>query len=120
MELMKRRASQTLVMVSFASVRKTFLEPVTLLLIAARGEESPQRFATAKFRHRLETHCAVIGEAADERGARRTPAPGLPGKFMSSRPSVMGPMRSSPPSDCHAAELMLLSVVDAKAATLCC
>ena len=34
--------------------------------------------------------------------------------------SVMGPMRSSPPSDRHAAELTLLSVVDAKAATLCC
>ena len=36
------------------------------------------------------------------------------------RPSVMGPMRSSPPCDRHAAELTLLSVVDAKAATLCC
>jgi hypothetical protein len=41
-------------------------------------------------------------------------------RIMSTRPSVMGPMRSSPPSDCHAAELTLLSVVDAKAATLCC
>src|SRR5271166_673836 len=39
--------------------------------------------------------------------------------FMSTRPSVMGPMRSSPPCDRHAAELTLLSVVDAKAATLC-
>ena len=38
---------------------------------------------------------------------------------MSTRPSVMGPMRSSPPCDRHAAELTLLSVVDAKAATLC-
>ena len=36
------------------------------------------------------------------------------------RPSVMGPMRSSPPCDRHAAELTLLSVVDAEAATLCC
>jgi hypothetical protein len=35
-------------------------------------------------------------------------------------PSVMGPMRSSPPSDRHAAELTLLSVVGAEAATLCC
>jgi hypothetical protein len=35
-------------------------------------------------------------------------------------PSVMGPMRSSPPCDRHAAELTLLSVVDAKPATLCC
>ena len=43
----------------------------------------------------------------------------LPSKFISSRPSVMGPMRSSPPCDRHAAELTLLSVVDAKAATLC-
>lgn len=34
--------------------------------------------------------------------------------------SVMGPMRSSPPCDRHAAELTLLSVVDAEAATLCC
>jgi len=42
------------------------------------------------------------------------------GAFMSSRTSVMGPMRSSPPSYRHAAELMLLSVVSAKAATLCC
>ena len=40
--------------------------------------------------------------------------------FMSTRPSVMGPMRSSPPCDRHAAELTLLSVVDAEAATLCC
>jgi hypothetical protein len=39
--------------------------------------------------------------------------------FISTRPSVMGPMRSSPPCDRHAAELTLLSVVDAKAATLC-
>lgn len=39
---------------------------------------------------------------------------------MSTRPSVMGPVRSSPPSYCHAAELTLLSVVSAKAATLCC
>ena len=39
---------------------------------------------------------------------------------MSTRPSVMGPMRSSPPCDRHAAELTLLSVVDAEAATLCC
>jgi hypothetical protein len=38
---------------------------------------------------------------------------------MSTRPSVMGPMRSSLPCDRHAAELTLLSVVDAKAATLC-
>jgi hypothetical protein len=33
--------------------------------------------------------------------------------FMSTRPSVMGPMMSSLPSECHAAELMLLSVVNA-------
>ena len=39
---------------------------------------------------------------------------------MSTRPSIMGPMGSSPPSDRHAAELTLLSVVDAIAATLCC
>jgi hypothetical protein len=39
---------------------------------------------------------------------------------MSTRPSVMGPMRSSPPIDRHAAELTLLSVVGAEAATLCC
>ena len=43
-----------------------------------------------------------------------------PNRFMSTRPSVMGPMRSSPPCDRHAAELTLLSVVDAEAATLCC
>jgi hypothetical protein len=36
---------------------------------------------------------------------------------MSTRPSVMGPMRSSPPCDRNAAELTLLPVVDAKAAT---
>jgi len=41
-------------------------------------------------------------------------------RIMSTRPSVMGPMRSSPPCDRHAAELTLLSVVDAEAATLCC
>ena len=41
------------------------------------------------------------------------------GFSLSTRPSVMGPMRSSPPCDRHAAELTLLSVVDAKAATLC-
>jgi hypothetical protein len=41
-------------------------------------------------------------------------------EFMSTRPSVMGPMRSSPPCDRHAAELTLLSVVDAEAATPCC
>ena len=46
--------------------------------------------------------------AADGAPSRYTPA------------SVMGPMRSSPPSYRHAAELMLLSVVSAKAATLCC
>jgi hypothetical protein len=34
---------------------------------------------------------------------------------MSTRPSVMGPMRSSPSCDRHAAELTLLSVVDARA-----
>jgi hypothetical protein len=39
------------------------------------------------------------------------------GAFMSPRPSVMGPMS---PSDRHAAELTLLSVVGAEAATLCC
>jgi len=32
---------------------------------------------------------------------------------MSTRPSVMGPMMSSLPSERHAAELMLLSVVNA-------
>jgi hypothetical protein len=40
--------------------------------------------------------------------------------IVSPAPSVMGPMRSSPPSDCHAAGLTLLSVVSAKVATLCC
>ena len=35
-------------------------------------------------------------------------------------PSVMGPVMSSLPSDGHAAELTLLSVVGAEAATLCC
>ena len=40
--------------------------------------------------------------------------------FMSSRPSVMGQVMSSLPDNCHAAELTLLSVVDAEAATLCC
>jgi hypothetical protein len=35
------------------------------------------------------------------------------GAFMSTRPSVMGPMMSSLPSERHAAELMLLSVVNA-------
>jgi hypothetical protein len=39
---------------------------------------------------------------------------------LNTRPSVMGPMRSSPPIDRHAAELTLLSVVGAEAATLCC
>jgi len=34
-------------------------------------------------------------------------------RVMSIRPSVMGPMMSSLPSECHAAELMLLSVVNA-------
>ena len=43
----------------------------------------------------------------------------LAAAFMSTRPSVMGPMRSSPPGDRHAAELALLSVVSAEAATLC-
>ena len=38
---------------------------------------------------------------------------------MSTRPSVMGRMRSSPLSDRHVAELALLSVVSAEAATLC-
>jgi hypothetical protein len=32
----------------------------------------------------------------------------------------MGPVMSSLPERCHAAELTLLSVVGAKAATLCC
>jgi hypothetical protein len=41
-------------------------------------------------------------------------------RFMSTRPSVMGPMMSSLPSERRAAELMLLSVVDALAATSCC
>ena len=41
-------------------------------------------------------------------------------RFSNSDPSVMGPMRSSPPSNRHAAELTLLSVVGAEAATLCC
>ena len=36
------------------------------------------------------------------------------------RPSVMGPVMSSLPDDRHAAELTLLSVVGAEAATLCC
>src|SRR4029077_5250069 len=45
-----------------------------------------------------------------------TSAPG----FHGTRPSVMGPMRSSPPCDRPAAEPTLLSVVDAEAATLCC
>ena len=39
---------------------------------------------------------------------------------MSTRPSVMGRIRSSPPNDRHVAELTLLSVVSAEAATLCC
>ena len=34
-------------------------------------------------------------------------------RFMSTRSSVMGPMMSSLPSERHAAELMLLSVVNA-------
>ena len=56
--------------------------------------------------------------AARQFGRFRTDADIGP-DFMSTRPSVMGPMRSSPPCDRHAAELTLLSVVDAKAATLC-
>ena len=40
--------------------------------------------------------------------------------LMSIRPSVMGPVMSSLPSDRHGAELTLLSVVGAEAATLCC
>jgi hypothetical protein len=40
--------------------------------------------------------------------------------FMSTRPSVMGRVRLSPPNDRHVAELTLLSVVSAEAATLCC
>ncbi len=39
---------------------------------------------------------------------------------MSTRPSVMGRVKSSPPSDRHVAELALLSVVGAEAATQCC
>jgi hypothetical protein len=39
---------------------------------------------------------------------------------MSTRPSVMGPVMSSLPDYRHAAELTLLSVVGAEAATLCC
>jgi hypothetical protein len=41
-------------------------------------------------------------------------------RFMSTRPSVMGPVMSSLPDYRHAAELTLLSVVGAEAATLCC
>jgi len=37
----------------------------------------------------------------------------LAADFMSTHPSVMGPMMSSLPGERHAAELMLLSVVDA-------
>ena len=44
-------------------------------------------------------------------GVKQTLASDLPNEFMSTRPSVMGPMRSSPPCDRHAAELTLLSVV---------
>src|SRR5262249_23970116 len=40
--------------------------------------------------------------------------------FMSTRPSVMGPVMSSLPQCRHAAELTLLSLVDPEAATLCC
>jgi hypothetical protein len=41
-------------------------------------------------------------------------------EYMSTRPSVMGPVMSSLPDYRHAAELTLLSVVGAEAATLCC
>jgi hypothetical protein len=46
---------------------EAFLEPIALLLAAARGEEGAQRFATAKLRHRPETHHAIVGEPGDER-----------------------------------------------------
>src|SRR5688500_5716426 len=42
------------------------------------------------------------------------------GASMSARPSGMGEVMSSLPDNCHVAELTLLSVVDAEAATLCC
>jgi hypothetical protein len=41
-------------------------------------------------------------------------------EFMSTLPSVMGPVMSSLPEAGRVAELTLLSVVDAEAATLCC
>jgi hypothetical protein len=40
--------------------------------------------------------------------------------MMSTRPSLMGPMKVKSSLYRHAAEHTLLSVVDAKAATLCC
>jgi hypothetical protein len=40
--------------------------------------------------------------------------------FMSTRPSVMGRMKSKSPYDRHVAELTVLSVVSAEAATPCC
>src|SRR4029077_17893157 len=48
---------------------------------------------------------------------RKRPSPYA---FISTRPSLIAPMRSSPPWDRPAAELTLLPVVDAEAATLCC
>ena len=68
--------------------------------------------------------CRVLTSGRPIRGRRRISsrsARSLRRGLMSrsTRSSVMGPMRSSPPCDRHAAELTLLSVVDAKAATLC-
>ena len=40
--------------------------------------------------------------------------------FYEYTPFCNGPDEVKSPSDCHAAALTLLSVVDAKAATLCC
>ena len=64
----------------------------------------------------LEPPMSQLGPKGDIAAAfgdvRSTPLTGRRA-FMSTRPSVMGPMMSSLPSERRAAELMLLSVVNA-------
>ena len=68
----------------------------------------------------LDDRLALVRDLIARRDAIDAELDAVAGAFMGSRPSVMGQVMSSRPDNRHAAQLALLSVVDAGAATLCC
>jgi hypothetical protein len=100
---------------AFSNLLRTFSRSAYAIASAPCRYFRPRRQARQK-RERANAQLNVCFE-----GIKRTSSNHhLPISIYEYAPFCNGPDESSPPSDRHAAELALLSVVDAKAATLCC